>query len=432
MSGTWLALPSGADAAERRRVLQHAHQVFTTEGRLAPPVRPVVADSWRRCARARVDPDAVARMTHGDEDVAAYRAGHPLARVMPLFRDLMGTFAEDGDHLIAVCDAGGRLMWVEGHHSTRRAAGRLGFVPGAHWAESEMGTNAPGTAVAVDRPVQVFAAEHFSRPVHPWTCAAAPVHDPRDGKLLGAVDITGGDQLAHPHSLAFVRAVARAAESELALIPADPAPAQVRLTVLGRDEAIVGSAGSPVRLSRRHSEIALLLSQHPEGLTGDQLHISLYEDESVSPVTLRAEMSRLRRLLGSEVLHSRPYRFCPSVESDYATVRGHLAAGRSTAALSAYCGPLLPGSDAPEVVRLRHDLSNQLRACLIEQGDHRALSTWANSTWGGQDLPVWHALARSLPGEGRAAALARVRELDLAQGGPSPDPQQLCRRVPLA
>lgn len=52
--------------------------------------------------------------------------------------------------------------------------------------------------------------------------------------MLGAVDITGGDRLAHPHSLAFVQAVARAAESELALLtPPEPDVESVRLTALG-------------------------------------------------------------------------------------------------------------------------------------------------------------------------------------------------------
>ncbi|KJY36477.1 GAF domain-containing protein, partial [Streptomyces katrae] len=93
---------------------------------------------------------------------------------------------------------------------------------GSRWAETTMGTNAPGTAVALGEPVQVFGAEHFSRRVHPWTCAAAPVRDPRTGRVLGAVDITGGDGLAHPHSLAFVQAVARAAEAQLALLAPEP------------------------------------------------------------------------------------------------------------------------------------------------------------------------------------------------------------------
>ena len=39
----------------------------------------------------------------------------------------------------------------------------------------------------------------------------------------------------------------------------------------------------------------MLLARHPEGLTGDELLCALYEDESVTPVTLRAELARLRR-----------------------------------------------------------------------------------------------------------------------------------------
>ncbi|MER7183404.1 GAF domain-containing protein, partial [Streptomyces hyaluromycini] len=224
MTDPWVALEPGADPAERVRVLRRAHETFTTAGTVPRPVRSVVAESWRRSARAGVGPDGAARVELTDGDLGAYRAEHPLARVMPLFRELMGTFAADGEHLLAVCDADGRLLWVEGHPATRRRADRMNFVPGARWSETAVGTNAPGTAVAVDRPVQVFAAEHFIRRVQPWTCAAAPVHDPRTGRVLGAVDITGGDRLAHPHSLGFVQAVARAAESQLALLD-PPVPA---------------------------------------------------------------------------------------------------------------------------------------------------------------------------------------------------------------
>jgi transcriptional regulator of acetoin/glycerol metabolism len=92
----------------------------------------------------------------------------------------------------------------------------MNFVAGARWDESHAGTNAPGTALALDHSVQIFAAEHFSRLVQPWTCVAAPIHDPRTGRPLGAVDITGGDHVANPHSLALVQATARAAEALLA------------------------------------------------------------------------------------------------------------------------------------------------------------------------------------------------------------------------
>ncbi|WP_443080559.1 GAF domain-containing protein [Streptomyces sp. PTD5-9] len=416
LTDPWVALAAGTDPGRRLGQLRRAHEAFTTAGRLERPVRPVVGESWLRSARARVSPDGTAPVELGADDLGPYRDGHPLARVMPVIRELMCAYATDGEHLLAVCDAHGRLLWVEGHPGARRAAGRMNFVEGARWAESVAGTNAPGTALAVDRPVQVFAAEHFRRPVQRWTCAAAPLHDPRTGRVLGAVDITGGDRLAHPHSLAFVQAVARAAESQLALLVPAPDGETVQLTALGRDEALLVAGGRRIRLSRRHSEILVTLARHPEGLGGDELLVELYEDESVTPVTLRAELSRLRRLLGPELLLSRPYRLSARVEADFETVARRLASGAVASALGAYTGPLLPGSQAPSVVRLRRRLDEQARSALIARGDPGLLADWAHSPWGEDDLPVWRALAAAVPADRRPALLARVRALETEQG----------------
>ncbi|MFG2632527.1 GAF domain-containing protein [Streptomyces sp. NPDC048362] len=415
MTDPWVALQPESDPAERVRMLRRAHETFTTVGTVPCPVRSVVADSWRRSARAGVGPDSSANVELTDGDLCAYRAEHPLARVMPLFRELLGTFAADGEHLLAVCDAHGRLLWVEGHSATRRRADGMNFVPGARWSETAVGTNAPGTAVAVDRPVQVFAAEHFIRRVQPWTCAAAPVHDPRTGRVLGAVDITGGDGLAHPHSLGFVRAVARAAEAQLSLLvaPGGGAGDTPLLGALGRDEAELVVDGRRVRLSRRHSEILVLLSQHPEGLTGDELSCALYADESVTPVTLRAELARLRRLLGPGLLASRPYRLTVAVDSDATVVERRLAAGAFAAAAQAYTGPLLPGSQAPAIVRLRERLAGGLRSALIAHRDPDLLADWAHAAWGEDDVEVWRALAAVRPAAAVRARLAAL-EAELA------------------
>ncbi|WP_103533771.1 GAF domain-containing protein [Streptomyces sp. SM11] len=417
MTDSWVALAADTDPGERRGALRRAHEVFTSAGRLERPVRAVVGASWRRSARARVSPDDAPVVEWGPDELGPYRAAHPLARAMPVIRELMGAYATDGEHLLAVCDAHGRLLWVEGHRAARRRAGLMNFVEGARWAESVAGTNAPGTAIAVDRPVQVFAAEHFLRPVQQWTCAAAPLHDPHTGRVLGAVDITGGDRLAHPHSLAFVQAVARAAESQLALLAPPSEVEAVRLGALGRDEALLVARGRRLRLSRRHSEILVAMARRPEGLSGEELLVELYEDESVTPVTLRAELSRLRRLLGPDLLGSRPYRLAVPVDADFDTVTRRLASGAVAAALAAYPGPLLPGSRAPAVVRLRRRITDQLRAALIARSDPGLLADWAYSPWGEEDLPVWRALAGAVPADQRAASLARVRDLDAEQRG---------------
>ncbi|WKD36022.1 GAF domain-containing protein [Streptomyces xanthophaeus] len=418
-----VALPGGADPAARTRELRRAHAAFTRDGRVEEPVRAVIARSWRRCARARLSPECAPRVELAEGELRSYREAHPLARVMPLFRDLVGAFAAHGAHLLAVCDARGSLLWVEGEPGTLRRAEGLGFVPGARWAESAMGTNAPGTAVATGEPVQVFGAEHFSRRVHPWTCAAAPVRDPRTGRLLGAVDITGGDGLAHPHSLGFVQAVARAAEAQLTLLEPDPPAARDTLSALGQDEALLVTAGRTLRLGRRHSEIMALLAHHPEGLSGEELAIALYEDESVSPVTLRAEISRLRALLGPSAPLSRPYRTAGPLDADFTALTRQLAAGAVSAALHHYPGPLLPASTAPGIVRLRRRIEDQARAAVIARADAGLLTDWVCGSWGADDPEAWRALAAALPPERRPAALARVRALDRELGvRPDPDP----------
>ena len=416
MPNPWLALDAGADPAERIRQVGRAHELFLTgESSDGPPVRSVVADSWRRSAVALPGPDSTAPIELGDGELEAYRAAHPLARVLPIFRDLLGGLAEDGEHLMAVCDAYGRLLWVEGTASMLRGAEGMNFVPGARWDEAHAGTNAPGTALAVDHPLQIFATEHFSRPVQRWTCAAAPIHDPATGRLLGAIDVTGGDHLANPHSLALVRATALAAEAYLERLSSAAGGGTV--VTLGRNEAELRYAGRRLRLGRRHSELVALLLAHPEGSTGEELGFGLYGDQA-SPVTIRAELSRLRRTLGPELLQARPYRLRPGLEADFGTVTRLLERGRTGEALQAYAGPLLPGSEAPGVLRLRRLVDGRLRAALLTARDRDLLQTWVHSPWGADDLEMWEAYARLLPPgtPARPSALARVHRLRAEYG----------------
>jgi len=80
---------------------------------------------------------------------------------------------------------------------------------------------------------QVHAAEHFSEVVHRWTCSAAPVHDPEDGRLLGIVDLTGLAVDAHPGHVAAAQAAARAVVADLR-VRAQDRDAQLRVRYLER------------------------------------------------------------------------------------------------------------------------------------------------------------------------------------------------------
>jgi hypothetical protein len=334
--------------------------------------------------------------------LAEYRCGHPLAALLPMFRELLGGH----DHIYAVTDAGGTLLWVEGPTATLRRAARMNFVAGAAWSEAEAGTNAPGTALVAMRPVQIVAAEHYNTLVHQWSCTAAPVADPVSGQVLGAIDITGGESVASPMALGLVRAAARAAEAELArrgaaaghhvppgAPPSPPTPGTIRLTALGTDNALAEFDGRAVRLRPRHSEIAVILALSPGGIPGPRLAVRLSEME-IHPVTLRAEISRLRTLLGEDLLASHPYRLRRPVTLDFGVVLGLLDLGRVADAVAAYPGPLLPSSEAPAVVEHRLALERELRAAVIASGDAVLLRRWVNSDWGADDAEVWEAMWR--------------------------------------
>lgn len=424
----WLAAV-GSDPRSQARAIGRALDAFLAaddRGRGQPGVRTVVTDSWERSVRASVDPDIDPPVLLADGDLDAYRAAHPLSGVIDLLRDLVGATAADARHLMAVSDAAGRLLWVEGHPGALRSAEAMNFVEGAVWDESHAGTNAPGTALAVDHEVQIFATEHFRHTVQDWTCAAAPIHDPATGRVLGAVDVTGGDAIAHPHSLALVKAAARAAEAALAFRRASGSPlwvparrAATRLSVLGSTEPTLFLDGRPQRLGRRTAELLFLLASHPGGLTGDQLAEALHGGAACD-TAVRVEVNRLRRVVGDLVL-SRPYRLAGSVDLDFADVTAALNRGDVAGAVDAYNGPLLPGSEAPAVVVQREWLDVQIRSAVLAAEDPGVLHAWAER-FAFDDLQVWERLAARAAGPVAAIAEARVARLR-ADYGPAAGPR---------
>lgn len=404
--------------------MHRAHADFLESGTIAADVRDIVADSWRFSARAGVGVDDVSVPVLADSDFDSYREAHPLSRVFPLLYDVLGRAAEECDSVMAVGDAHGQLLWVCGRPGDLSRAERISFVEGAQWDESHAGTNAPGTALRLDRPLQILASEHFVRPVQPWTCAAAPIHDPTTQAILGIVDVTGSEAVASPQTLAMVRAAARMAEAELGRLIAlggaeqlwRPAP-RVSVEALGRPDCQLSLGGRRLRLSPRHSEILVLLVDHPDGLTGDQLAVELYPDE-VSTSTMRAELARLRSLLGSELLDSRPYRLRTQLSCDWVTVARAIEAGRVNDAQRAYRGPLLPLSEAPGVVERRERLERQLRAAVLCSGEVDLMAAWTRSRWGADDLEMWRRQAQ-LTDQGtplHAIAAIEVRRLDRELG----------------
>ncbi len=320
----------------------------------------------------------------------------------------------------------------------RSLTGEMGFVPGADWSEDAVGTAAPGTALRLGSSVQIRGAEHFNRLVQPWSCTAAPVHDPETRRILGVIDVTGGEQVVTPQAQLLVDATARAVEGELLLArlrarqeaPARPrrrptAPEQARATlrVLGRDRALLEvateGAETVTELSTRHAELLLVLATHRQGVSAEQLSALVY-GETDAGVTLRAEMVRLRKslekLAPSLVPESRPYRLGGQLETDAHQVLSLLDRGAHRVALAAYRGPVLPDSTAPGVEEFRDAVATTLREALLAEASVEVLLAYAETSDGADDEEILRLCLSMLPARSpkRAGLVARIERLQTA------------------
>lgn len=438
-------LPPRRSAAGLQRDASRAHENLDSPDGFLPWLRTPVRESWQRSLRHQTDPDkAVPGLVFSGPELDDYRRAHPLAAVMPVIRQLLVRPGTDSGLLVAVGDGLGRLLWVEGDDELRRRAEGMLFVPGTDWSEPSIGTSAPGTALASGRSIQIAGAEHFSRQVHSWSCTAVPLRDPDTGTVLGVVDITGRDEAVAKHTLALVEATVAAAQTQLRLErlqdadrarrrPARPGlpalralPVQDSLQILGRDLAVVNVGGRPMTLTIRHSELLTLLALHPEGLTADELSVMVYP-ESASVSTVRAEMLRLRNLLGKHsagmpgpalVPQSRPYRLPHGLVIDARQVLGYLERGAYRLALGLYRGPVLPRSEAPAVAALRSEVSAVLREAMLSDAGPEVLLGYLSLAEARDDVEAWSLALRLLPlrSPRRAGVVAHVERLERELG----------------
>jgi hypothetical protein len=392
------AVAAGDDPRSYAMLLSAVYDATMAGSRAPARPRSVIADSWNRLLGKGIDPEHHTPPDVDTSGVDMLRQSSGLLAVLDDVSRGLESVIDDGENILVIADARGRVLWRSGSPRVLAHADRLGFVEGASWSENAVGTNAIGTALASRGAVQIFSAEHFLRSHHPWTCAGAPIRDPRTGHVIGIVDVSGPAATVHPTTIALVDLVARLAESQLReahdrtlnrlrtvaapilarmgcpalavdpdgwvaavdslpphnriLLPrngvpgrtwipslgacdieslpggwlvrladdADPGPAISRITLDLRDAneptlEMVGQFGCWRHgISARHAEILHVLASHRQGRSAPELADDLYGDRS-RVVTVRAEMSRLRKQLVGLVL-GKPYRFPDSAIVD--------------------------------------------------------------------------------------------------------------------
>jgi transcriptional regulator of acetoin/glycerol metabolism len=386
------------DLHARRVQAVRAWTRFVEEGEGgATAVRPEILRSWE--LSGVVSPTVTHAPLADEGDTADFWKQSPLQTAVERVQDELRRTAEDGDLVIAVTDDQTRILWTYGGRVMRRKAETVNFVPGGRWDEQSVGTNALAIAGRTARPSMVFSAEHYAEVVHNWVCWAAPVFDPVTGRSLGVIDLSTTWDRTHPIGLATARVMARLIEGAMpadrrTTLAGDAGPTEPGLTLTLLGTAEVWLDGQRLLLNRRQTEILALLAMHPAGLSVEHLHSLLYGDSSVTTSTLKAEVSHLRAALAGQ-LSSRPYRLTMPVATDVEEVQRLLRRGDVRAAVRAYGGDLLPGTDSPALVQMGDYLAVSVREALLANPDADAVLRY--SELAPYDTAVVEACLAALP-----------------------------------
>jgi hypothetical protein len=175
----------------------------------------------------------------------------------------------------------------------------------------------------------------------------------------------------------------------------------LELRFLGQCSASL--AGQPLHLRRRFAEIIAVLAMNPDGLTGEQLTLAVYGDAGTLECC-KTELSRLRRLVP---IKTRPYQLGTEVKADFLDFEVLLEQGEIEMAMAMHTGPLLPDSDAPEVVAHREHLEEAIRQVALQSQDPNLL--WHCAEHSIEDLDLWQATVKVMEKTDPRRAVANAR-----------------------
>lgn len=178
--------------------------------------REIIHQSHKRSRDYGIDQDSSAssRILSTSELSKILKKNEALIAITLPIIDELYEFLQGSGFIIILTDRNGCILEINGDMEPLEEARKANLVRGAYMDERSIGTNAMGTAISENCPVQVTATEHFISAYYKWTCSAAPIHD-ISGAITGTLNLTGKSNLVHPHTLGMVVAAVSAIEFRL-------------------------------------------------------------------------------------------------------------------------------------------------------------------------------------------------------------------------
>lgn len=205
------------DEAYNRRVeLEWEHFI---SGKPVNPenIRREIYDSWVRSREYQVDYNNIMTQLLSEEEIRerTERHGRMCEIALPFMEKIFELIRGSGS-LVLLTDEEGYALKTFADEDIEGSASSNRFVEGSNRDERTAGTNGIGLCLRLDKPVQVWGAEHYAVQNKTWNCAAAPIHS-ADHEQIGALNVSGEADKVHYHTLGMVNACVKAIENEIYL-----------------------------------------------------------------------------------------------------------------------------------------------------------------------------------------------------------------------
>jgi len=172
----------------------------------AAVTRSEILESWQRCKKLGINPYEGIGKDPLDQDKLQKLISHnsQLVEVAKPFMHTVYQSVKGSGFMVVITDKVGRILHTCGDSGILdKAASTIRFIKGTDWSEQAVGTNAIGTALVINKAIQISGTEHFCQSHHYWTCSGAPIHNSL-GEIIGCFDISGPAECVYSHTFGMV------------------------------------------------------------------------------------------------------------------------------------------------------------------------------------------------------------------------------------
>ncbi|MEL7654963.1 MAG: sigma-54-dependent Fis family transcriptional regulator [Bacillota bacterium] len=167
-------------------------------------IRPVIFESWLRCRNYKINPkEKITSILSADEIARLSSENSQLIRTVRPYMERLYSIVEGSGYFLLLSDKEGFVLDLIGDEEMIEQAKESMLMVGANRSEAIAGTNAIGTCLEIQAPIQMWNGEHYVTSHRHYSCSSGPIFD-EEGNLLGCLNITGSYTEIHTHTLGMV------------------------------------------------------------------------------------------------------------------------------------------------------------------------------------------------------------------------------------